>query len=106
MAAVTYHGEFPEGADTIIQHGFEFGRDGKSVNVTDKALLAKFAGNRFFKTADSAKAAEVEAEQAEAEALRAWLTDHRVPFHHKAGRDKLQALKDEYLKTEAKAQEE
>lgn len=107
MAAVTYHGEFPEGRDTIEQHGFEFGRDGKSVNVTDKDLLTKFANNRFFKTAESDKeqvqSAEVEAEQAETETLRAWLSEQKVPFHHKLGRDKLQALKDDYLKAQDKA---
>ena len=110
MAAVTYHGEFPEGKDTITQHGFEFGRDGKSVNVTDKDMLAKFAQNRFFKTAESDKeqveAAQTEAQANEADTLRAWLAEHKVPAHHKLGVDKLQALKDDYLKAEAKAQEQ
>lgn len=110
MAQVTYHGEFPEGADTITQHGYEFGREGKAVNVTEKDLLAKFATNRFFKTSDSDKeaveAGQDEAEKAEAQSLREWLTDHQVPFHHKLGRDKLQGLKDDYLKAQEKAQAE
>lgn len=110
MAAVSYHGEFPEGQDTIVQHGYEFGRDGKSVNVTEKALLAKFAANRFFKTADSEKdqvdAAKEEAEQAETETLKAWLNERNVPFHHRTGLEKLRDLKADYEKAEAKASED
>lgn len=110
MAAVSYHGEFPEGADTITQHGYEFGRDGKSVNVTEKDLLAKFAANRFFKTEgsekDAVKEGQEEAEQAETETLRAYLREENVPFHHKLGVDKLRELKAQHEKAKAKALEE
>lgn len=110
MAAVSYHGELPEGQDTIVQHGYEFSRDGKSVNVTEKDLLAKFAANRFFKTADSekeqVKSGEEEAEQAETETLKAWLNERNVPFHHRTGLDKLRDLKADYEKAEAKAAED
>ena len=110
MAAVSYHGEFPEGADTITQHGYEFGRDGKSVNVTEKEFLAKFAANRFFKTADSEKeqveAAQDEAEQAEVQTLRAYLTEQNVPHHHRLGVEKLRDLKAAHEKAKAKALEE
>lgn len=110
MTAVTYHGEYPEGQDTIVQHGYEFGRDGKSVNVTDKDLLAKFATNRFFKTADSDKedveSAKGEAEQAETETLKAWLTEENVPFHHRAGLKTLRDLREQHEQAKAKAQAE
>ena len=108
MAAVTYHGEFPEGADTIVQHGYEFSRDGKSVNVSEKELLAKFAGNRFFKTADSEKddveAGKAEAELAETETLKAYLRANSVPFHHKQGLASLRDLKESHEAAVAKAQ--
>ena len=48
MAKVTYHGEYPEGADTIVQHGQTFERKGRAVEVSDKATLARFAANPFF----------------------------------------------------------
>lgn len=57
MAKVTYHGEYPEDADFIVQHGERFERDGKGVEVTDKVALARFASNPFFKVA-GAKAAD------------------------------------------------
>lgn len=109
MTKVTYHGEYPEGRDAITQHGHVFER-GKSVDVTDKGVLARFAANRFFEVAgesdkDDVKEGKQEAEQANAERLREWLTAHKVPFHHKLGVTNLQALKDDYLKAEAKAQE-
>lgn len=109
MAQVKYHGEFPEGKDTIEQHGYEF-EAGKAVNVTDKTLIEKFAGNRFFEVSGESKKEEVEqgkeeAEQAETESLKAWLNEHQVPFHHKLGADKLRALKADYLKAQEKAQE-
>lgn len=109
MASVKYHGEFPEGKDTITHHGFEF-EDGKAVNVTDKALLEKFASNRFFEVSGESDKALVEqgkedAEKAETESLQAWLRDHQVPFHHKLGNDKLRVLKADYLKAQEKAQE-
>lgn len=110
MASVKYHGEFPEGKDTIEQHGFEFEK-GKAVNVTDKTLIEKFAGNRFFEVSgesdkDLVKQGQEDADQAETESLKAWLNEHQVPFHHKLGRDKLEGLKAEYLKAQDKAQAE
>lgn len=109
MAGVTYHGEFPEGQDTITQHGYEFSRDGKSVSVTDQEDLAKFARNRFFKTADSEKeqveAGKEEAEQAETETLKAWLNERNVPFHHRTGLDKLRELAQQHQDAQEKAQE-
>lgn len=110
MATVKYHGEYPEGADEIVQHGVTFEK-GKSVSVTDKDVVAKLAANRFFEVSgesdkDEVKAGQDEAEKAETETLREWLTAHQVPFHHKLGRDKLQGLKDDYLKAQDKAQAE
>lgn len=109
MAAVTYHGEFPEGKDTIEQHGFEFGRDGKSVNVTDKDLLAKFAQNRFFKTEGSDKeqveTAQTEAQANEAETLRAYLAEHNVPVRANANLASLQKARSDYDAAVIKAQE-
>ena len=108
MSAVTYHGEFPEGQDTIVQHGYEFDRDGKSVNVKEPELLARFATNRFFKTVDSDKedveSAKDEAEQAETETLKAWLKEENVPFHHKAGLKTLRDLREKHEDAKAKAQ--
>jgi len=110
MASVKYFGEFPEGKDTIEQHGYEF-EAGKAVNVTDKALVEKFAGNRFFEVSgasdkDQVKQGQEEAEEARTATLQAWLNDHQVPFHHRAGADKLEALKADYLKAQEKAQAE
>ena len=110
MAQVKYHGEYPEGADSITQHGFVF-EDGKAVNVTDKALIEKFAGNRFFEVSgesdkDQVKQGQADAEKAEVESLQGWLNEHKVPFHHKLGADKLRALKADYLKAQEKAQAE
>lgn len=109
MAQVKYHGEIPEGKESITQHGFEF-EAGKAVNVTDKALIEKFAGNRFFEVTGESDKEQVaqgkeDAEKAETETLQAWLNEHHVPFHHRLGADKLRALKADYLKAQEKAQE-
>lgn len=108
MAKVTYHGEFPADKDEIEQHGYVFER-GKSVDVKEKELLAKFAGNRFFKTEGSDKdvveQGQAEAEQAEIEALQAYLTEERVPFHHKLGLSKLRDLKEAHEDAKLKAQD-
>lgn len=110
MAGVTYHGEFPEGQDTIVQHGYEFSRDGKSVNVTDKELVAKFAANRFFKTDGSEKEdvqqGQEEAEQAEAETLKAWLGDHQVPYRANASLANLRKAREDYEAAQEKAAED
>jgi hypothetical protein len=110
MAKVKYHGEFPEGKDAITQHGYEFSRDGSAVEVKEEGLLSKFASNRFFEVSgasdkEEVKQGQAEAENAEAETLKAWLTEHRVPFHHRAGLDKLRSLKADYEKAQEKAQE-
>lgn len=114
MSGVTYHGEYPleqvdgEGNPFIEQHGYIF-NPGKSVDVKDKDVLAKFARNRFFKTADSDKEVvergQSEADKAEAETLTAWLKDHQVPVHHKMKMDTLRGLKADYEKAQLKAQE-
>lgn len=114
MSAVTYHGEYPadqvneDGKRFIVQHGETF-VEGNSVNVTDKALLSKFAGNRFFKAAESDKDAvaqgQDEAEKAETEALRAELTEAGYAPHHRLGLDKLRELKAQHEAARAKASE-
>lgn len=114
MSAVTYHGEYPdgqvneEGKRYIVQHGETF-VEGKSVNVTDKVALARFASNRFFKTVESDKDAvtqgQDEAEKAEVEALRAELTEAGFAPHHRLGLDKLRELKAQHETTKAKAAE-
>lgn len=109
MTEVTYHGEFPEGQDEIVQHGVTFPR-GKSVNVTDKDVLEKLATNRFFNVKGESEKAVVdagvnEAENAESDTLRAWLTDHQVPYHHKMKVDTLRKLKADWESAQAKAQE-
>lgn len=106
MASVTYHGEYPEGqvdeeGNAYIEHlGERFVRGGKAVSVSDKETVAKFAANRFFKTegsdAEDVKEAKAEAEEAEADTLRAYLREHSVPFNHKVGLDKLRALRADY----------
>lgn len=115
MSAVTYHGEYPadqvneDGKRYIVQHGETF-VEGKSVNVTDKALLAKFAGNRFFKTSESDKDAveqgKDEAEKAEADALRAELVEAGYTPHHRLGLNALRDLKAQHEANKAKASEE
>lgn len=109
MSAVTYIGEYPADTDSIVQYGYTFER-GKSVNVTDKAHLAKLEANRFFKTAgsdkDQVEAAEDEAEQAEIQTLRAYLAAENVPAHHKLGLSKLRDLKDQHEAAKAKAYED
>lgn len=96
MAQVKYHGEFPEGADSITQYGYVFEK-GKGVNVTDKAHLEKLAGNRFFEVSgesdkEAVKQGQEEAEKAEAEALRARLAEWDIQPHHKVGVEKLRTL--------------
>ncbi len=113
MTAVTYHGEYPleqvdgEGKPYIEQEGYIF-HQGKSVDVKGDDKLERLARNRFFKVAGKSDKEEVakgedEGHKAEVEALQAWLTDHQVPFHHKAGLAKLQGLKADYQKAEADA---
>jgi len=112
MSAVTYHGEYPEGQVNedgkryVVQHEETF-VEGKSVNVTDKGLLAKFAANRFFKTEGSDKDAIAqgadEADKAEAEAIRAKLAEDGIHPHHLTKLPNLRKLRDEHeaLKAEA-----
>jgi hypothetical protein len=116
MASVTYHGEFPEGqvdedGNAFIVHlGQTFTRGGKAVSVSDKETIAKFAANRFFKTegsdAEDVKDAKAEAEQAEVQALRDWLGDNRVPFHHREGLASLRAKRADYEASVKSAGEE
>lgn len=107
MSAVTYHGEFPEGQDSIIQHGYTFER-GKSVDVKEKDLLAKFASNRFFKAEGSDKDAvddaKEEADKAEEQTLRAYLAAENVPAHHKLNLKSLRDLKANHEQAKAEAQ--
>jgi hypothetical protein len=111
MTAVTYHGEWPdqvdgEGKPFIEQHGYTF-HPGKSVDVKEKELVAKFAANRFFKTEGSDKAAvaqgQDEAEKAHEAELRQYLSDNGIQAHHRLGVDKLEALKADFEKTQQKA---
>lgn len=109
MTTVKYHGEFPEGKDAITQHGVEFER-GKSVNVTDKAVLAKLSTNRFFEVSGESDKEAIaqgvdEAEQAETATLRAYLQEQNVPAHHKLGLKSLRELKAAHEKAQAEAQE-
>lgn len=115
MTAVKYHGEFPEGQvdddgkPFIEQHGYTF-TAGKSVDVKEDYLVENLAGNRFFEVAGKSDKGEVEggkadAEAAETETLRSWLTEHQVPFHHKLGLAKLEGLKADYLAAQAEAAE-
>lgn len=112
MAKVTYHGEFPEGADSIVQHGETFER-GKAVDVSDKALLERFANNRFFKVAGGKQskeeqaaldAAAKEAEEAEASTLRAYLDGENVPYKADASLKDLQAARADHDAAVAAAQ--
>lgn len=112
MTSVTYHGDYPEGQVNedgkryIVQYDETF-VEGKSVNVTDKNLVAKLAANRFFKTEGSDKDAveqgKEEAEKSEAEAIRARLAEDGINPHHKLGLPALRKLRDEHeaLKAEA-----
>lgn len=110
---VTYHGEYPEGQvnedgdQYIVQHDHTFVR-GKSVDVKDEALQAKFAQNRFFETAKSDKddvdAAKDEAEEAEVQTLRDYLKTENVPAHHRLGLTALRDLKAKHEDAKAKAQ--
>jgi len=114
MSGVTYHGEYPLGVEDedgnpfIVQHGYTFVKGGKSVSVTDKALLAKFQGNRFFKTEGSDKEdveqGKDEAEQAELVTLQTYLADEGVPFHRNTGVGKLREMKEAHEKAIALAQ--
>lgn len=114
MSVVTYHGEYPEGQvdgegePFIVQQGYTF-NPGKGVKVTDKHDLLELTKNRFFKTPDSDKEeveqAKAEAEEAELHTLQAWLDDHEVPYHHRAGLEKLRTLKNDYLLAQAAAAE-
>jgi len=110
---VTYNGEYPleqvnEGGDPfIVHHGYTFVR-GKSVDVKEEALQAKFAQNRFFETVKSDKddvnAAKDEAEEAEVQTLRDYLKAENVPAHHRLGLTALRDLKAKHEDAKAKAQ--
>lgn len=107
MAQVKYHGEYPAEADSITQYGYEFS-GGKAVNITDKAVLAKLAGNRFFEVSgesdkDDVKAGQEEAEEAEAETLRAWLDENKVPVRANASLKSLRDAKAEQEKRQEEA---
>lgn len=109
MAQVKYFGEYPEGADSITQHGVEFER-GKSVNVTDKAVLERLSNNRFFEVSGESDKEQVtqgkeEAEQAEADTLRAYLDDKSVPYRANANLASLRKAREDYDAAVAKAQE-
>lgn len=109
MATVKYNGEFPEGADSIVQHGVTFER-GKSANVTDKETLARLSTNRFFEVSGESDKEQVEqgkseAEQAEADTLRAYLDDKSVPYRANANLASLRKAREDYDAAVAKAQE-
>lgn len=106
MAQVKYHGEYPPEADSITQYGYEFS-GGKAVTITDKAVLEKLAGNRFFEVSgesskEDVKAGQAEAEDAEAETLRSWLSERSVPFRANAS---LKALREARADYDARAEQ-
>lgn len=107
MTQVKYHGEFPEGQDYIVQNGVTFEK-GKAVNVDDKAVVEKLKTNRFFEVSgesdkDQVKEGQQEAEAAEAESLRGWLTDRQVPFRANASLKSLRDARADYEKAQAEA---
>lgn len=109
MAQIKYHGEFPEGQDEIVHLGETFER-GKSANVTDKAVLAKLAQNRFFEVSgesdkDAVAQGKDEAEKAEESTLHAWLAEHQVPVRANASLANLRKAKEDHEAAIAKAQE-
>lgn len=108
MAQVKYHGEYPDGSDSISQYGYEFA-GGKAVSITDKTVLGKLAGNRFFEVSgesdkNEVKAGQEEAEEAESETLRAWLDDKSVPYRANASLKSLREARADYEKRQAEAQ--
>ena len=107
MATVKYHGEYPE-AGSISQYGYDF-EPNKGVNVTDEAHIAKFADNRFFEVSGKSDKEDVqqgqdEAELAEAETLRGYLDENKVPYRANASLKSLRDLKADYDKSKAEAQ--
>lgn len=114
MSGVTYHGSYPdgqvndEGDRYIVQYGYTF-VEGKSVDVKEKQYLAKLAGNRFFKTADSDKDAveegKAEGDKAEADSIRAALAEDGINPHHKTSLANLRKLRDEHEALKAEASE-
>ena len=109
MSSVTYHGEYPPEQDFIEQYGYVFER-GKSVNVS-KEHAEKLATNRFFKVAGKSDKEDVEqgqdeAENAESDTLKVYLTDQGVPFRKNANLSALRDLKEDHEKALAAAQED
>ena len=109
MASVKYHGEFPEDRDSIVQHGVTFERN-KSVNVTDKDVLARLSTNRFFEVSgesdkDQVEQGKDEAEKAEADAIRARLEQDGIRPHHLLKLPALRKLRDEQEALKDKAAE-
>lgn len=109
MAQVTYHGEYPADADSITQYGYEFS-GGKPASITDKAVLEKLSGNRFFNVSgtsdkEDVKEGQHEAEDAEAETLRAWLGERSVPVRANASLKALREARDDYEKRAEQAKE-
>lgn len=79
-------GEGPEGFSLF---GLDFVKG--EWTAVDAAVFAKLSGNGHFE----AEEGQAPAEDAELEVMRQLLREQGVKFHHKAGRDKLQALLDE-----------
>lgn len=107
MPKVSYIGEWPEGRESFTQHGVEFSQDGKAVEVKDKDALSRFEGNRFFvvdKETEANKAAVDEAEKNEAESLKSWLDERKVPYRANASVENLRKARADYEKAQADAQ--
>lgn len=107
MVKVVYHGEAPNGS--VSQYGYDF-EPGKAVEVKDENHLAKLSANRFFEVAgksdkDEVKEGQAQAEANEAETLRGYLDDEKVPYRANASLDTLRKLVQEHQDAQEKAQE-
>lgn len=108
MVKVVYHGEAPNGS--VSQYGYDF-EPGKAVEVKDENHLAKLSTNRFFEVAgksdkDEVKEGQAQAEANEAETLRGYLDDEKVPYRANASLDTLRKLAQEHQDAQEKAQQD
>lgn len=113
--SVKYLGTYPEGqvdddgVPYIDQYEYRF-QPNKAVSISDEYHLEKLSGNRFFEVSGESKkdevdAARLEAEESEAETLRAYLADEKVPVRANASLDNLRKAKADHEAAKLKAQE-